>query len=123
MLIHAPRYYEMIDLLTLNRGRRTAFQNKMVDTLATYVLNRYPALVSFYRSFEPMAVGLMLGGDTAFSSDQLNTFLEALVEGEAFLPCKQERWLIPNLKSLSRLAATDLIFIQRHQAMVSPNNS
>jgi hypothetical protein len=115
--------YGMLDLLTLNRGRRTAFQNKMVDTLAIYVLNRYPALVGFYRSFEPMVVDLMLGGDTALSRDQLNTFLEALVEGEAFLPCKQERWLIPNLRSLSRLAATHLIFIQRSQAMVSPKNS
>ncbi|KAI3276409.1 hypothetical protein DTO003C3_10208 [Penicillium roqueforti] len=93
-------------------GRRTAFQNKMVDTLAIYVLNRYPALTSFYRSFEPMAVGLMLGGDNVFSRDQLNIFLEALVEDEAD-PCKLERWVVPNLKSLSRLAASHLIFRQR----------
>ncbi|CAG8316502.1 unnamed protein product [Penicillium camemberti] len=93
-------------------GRRTAFQNKMVDTLAVYVLNCYPALTSFYRSFEPMAVGLMLGGDKVFSRDQLNIFLEALVEHEAN-PCKLERWVVPNLKSLSRLAASHLIFRQR----------
>ncbi|KAJ6035553.1 hypothetical protein N7460_009728 [Penicillium canescens] len=93
-------------------GRRTAFQNKMVDTLAIYVLNRYPALTSLYRSFESMAVGLMLGGDNVFSQDQLNIFLEALVENEAN-SCKLERWVVPNLKSLSRLAASHLIFLQR----------
>ncbi|KAJ5152433.1 hypothetical protein N7492_009713 [Penicillium capsulatum] len=96
-------------------GRRTAFQNKMVDTLAIYVLNRYPALISLYRSFEPMTVGLMLG-DTAFPRDKLNTLQEALVGDEAFLSYKQERWLIPNLESLSRLAATHLVIIQRSQA-------
>lgn len=84
----------------------------MVDTLAVYVLNCYLALTSFYRSFEPMAVGLMLGGDKVFSRDQLNIFLEALVEHEVN-PCKLERWVVPNLKSLSRLAASYLIFRQR----------
>ena len=122
-IIQAPPYYGMIDLLTLNRGRRTAFQNKMVATLAVYVLNRYPALVGLYRSFEPMVVGLMLGYDSAFSRDQLNTFVEAFVEDEAFLSYEQEKWLIPNLQSLSRLAATHLIFMQRGQAIVSPSNS
>ena len=85
----------------------------MVDTLAIYFLNRYPGLIGLYRSFEPMAVGLMLGGNKGCSRDQLSIFPEALAEDEAFLSRKQEKWLIPNLKSLSRLAAAHLIFIQR----------
>lgn len=94
----------------------------MVDTLAIYVVNRYPTLARLYRSFEPMVVGLMLGGDNVCSRDQLSIFLEALMEGEAHNPCKLERWQIPKSKSLSRLAASRLIFIQRSQAMVSPNS-
>lgn len=73
----------------------------MVDTLSVYVLNRYPTLASLYRSFEPMVVGLMLGGNNVFSRGQLRIFLEAHVEDEAHRSCKLERWLIPNLKSLS----------------------
>jgi hypothetical protein len=93
----------------------------MVDTLAIYVLNRYPNLASLYRSFEPMVVGLILGGDNVFSREQLSIFLDALVEDEAHGSCKLERWLIPDLKSLSRLAASRLIFIQRSQATCSPD--
>ncbi|KAI2766561.1 hypothetical protein CBS147339_8462 [Penicillium roqueforti] len=92
-------------------GRRTAFQNKMVDTLAIYVLNRYPALTSLYRSFESMAVDLMLGGDIVSSQDQLNLIQEAPVENEAN-SCKLERWVVPNLNSLSRIASSHLIFLQ-----------
>lgn len=84
----------------------------MVDTLAIYILNRYPALIRFYRSFEPIAVGLMLGGDNVFSRDQLHIFLNALVEDDAD-SCDLERWVVPNLKSLSKLAASRLIFLQR----------
>lgn len=68
MFIHAPRHHGMVDWLTLNRGRRTTFQNKMVDPLAIYVLNRYPALVSFIGHLSLMAVGLVLGCDADFSS-------------------------------------------------------
>lgn len=84
----------------------------MVDTLAIYVLNRCPALTSFYRSFVSIVVGLMLGVDNVFSPDQLKIFLEALVEDEAN-SCKLEKWVVPNLRSLSRLAASHLIFLQR----------
>lgn len=62
----------------------------MVDTLAIYVVNRYPTLASLYRSFEPMVVGLMLGGDNVCSRYQLSIFIEALMEGEAHNPCKLE---------------------------------
>ncbi|KAJ5215248.1 uncharacterized protein N7498_001655 [Penicillium cinerascens] len=88
------RYY----LLTVNRGRSTAFQNKIVDILAIYVLNRYLDIITLCRSLEPMVAGLMLGGD--------NISLEALGEEKALMSCNQERWLIPNLVSLSRLAAS-----------------
>lgn len=83
----------------------------MVDTLAIYVLNRYPALTSLYRSFESMAVDLMLGGDIVSSQDQLNLIQEAPVENEAN-SCKLERWVVPNLNSLSRIASSHLIFLQ-----------
>lgn len=112
----------MIHWLTSNRGRRTAFQNKMVDTLAIYFLNRYLGLIDIYRSFDPMAVGLMLGGNKPCSRAQLSIFLEVLAEDEAFLSGKQEKWLIPDLRSLSRLAAAHLIFTQRSLAIDSPTN-
>ncbi|KAJ5178970.1 hypothetical protein N7492_002180 [Penicillium capsulatum] len=121
MYIHpALWYYGMINLLILIRGRRTAFQNKMVDTFAIYVLNCYPALIRLYQSFESVVVGLMLGGENVFSHDRLCVFLDALVEDETYISCKVERWLIPNPKSLSKFAASHLIFIQRHQAVDSP---
>lgn len=106
-------------MLTLNRGRRTAFQKKMVDTLAIYVLNRYPALIRLYRSFESVAVGLMLGGKNLFCQDKLSVFLKALMEDETQISCKLERWLSLNIKSPSKVTASHLIFIQRHQAAVS----
>ena len=84
----------------------------MVDTLAIYILNRYPALTSLYRSFESMAVDLMLGGDSVFSQDQLNIIQEAPVGNEAN-SCKLERWVVPNLKSLSGIASSHMIFLQR----------
>jgi hypothetical protein len=103
------RYY----LLTLNRGKSTAFQNKMVDMLVIYVLNRYPDMMTLCRSLEPIVAGLMLGGDSVSSRNQLDISLETLGEGKALMSCNQERWLIPNLVSLSRLAASQLISIQR----------
>jgi hypothetical protein len=54
----------------------------------------------------------MLRGDNIVSRDKLNIVLEALVEDEAN-PYTLERWVVPNLKSLSRLAASHLIFRQR----------
>jgi hypothetical protein len=54
----------------------------------------------------------MLGDDNIFSQDQLKIFLEAPEENEANL-CKLERWVAPNLKSLSRIAASHLISLQR----------
>jgi hypothetical protein len=55
-----------------------------------------------------MAIGLMLGGDNVFSRELLKVFPEALVEDEAN-SCKLERWVVPNLKSLSRIASSHLI--------------
>ncbi|KAJ5640275.1 uncharacterized protein N7484_008137 [Penicillium longicatenatum] len=94
-------------------GRRTAFQNKMVDTLVIYFLNRYPDLISFYRSFDPMAIGLMSGANKFCSRDQPSILPEELAEDEVSMLHKQEKWLIPNLKSLPRLAASRLISIMR----------
>jgi hypothetical protein len=54
----------------------------------------------------------MLGGDNVFSWDQVNIFLEALLEDEA-KSCTIERRMVPDLNSPPRLAAFRLIFFQK----------
>ncbi|KAK9234427.1 hypothetical protein V1525DRAFT_413105 [Lipomyces kononenkoae] len=66
----------------------------MVDALANYIVNRYPALAGLYRMFEPVVVGLMLGGAFVCPWDQLSSSLTALTEVEIHYQCKSETWHI-----------------------------
>ncbi|KAJ5646730.1 hypothetical protein N7490_003102 [Penicillium lividum] len=100
-------------------GKRTAFQNKMVDTLAIYIFNRYPSLADLYQMFEPLVVGLMLSGDRICSRKEENYFLEALLKSGTHEPKKLEEWHLLNPKSESQLAASRLISLQRPQAMTT----
>ncbi|KAJ5216812.1 hypothetical protein N7468_009820 [Penicillium chermesinum] len=107
------------DDLASQIGKRTAFRNKMVDTLGIYLLNRYPSIASLYQIFEPFAVGLMLSGDRSCSHEDLDYFLQALIKSGPHKPDKPEKWHLLNLESQSQLAASRLVLLQRSQATIT----
>lgn len=59
---------------------RTAFQEKMVDALGSYVVSCFPSLVRFYQALDHILLRLLLGGDSACTPEREDWIMDTLIE-------------------------------------------